>query len=173
MVLCINSISLNAQENEIRIDSVYMLTYKKVFSKSYDGWKISYTEFNDDLEDFIIPFTYSFDSYKVKPDVYKNKKIKSSDTYALGFGFDGYQKIIKGTYLILGLNTPVGLEVIKNLDNKKNKHFLIGVEPKLGFKLMTSKDLGLVLGANAFWRLSNSKVLNNEIGFEIEVGINF
>lgn len=168
-----NSIALNAQENEIKKDSVHMLTYKKVFSKNYRGWKISYTEFKDNLDDFIIPFTFSFDNYKVKPNVYKDKKINSLDTYALGFGFDGYQKLLKGTYLILGVNTPIGLEIIKNIDHKKRNHFLIGIEPKIGLKLITAKELGIVIGGNAFWRLSNSKVLNNEIGFELEVGINF
>lgn len=168
-----NTVSLKAQENKQVKDSIYMLTYKRVLSKNYEGWKISYTEFKDNLDDFIIPFTFSFDSYKIKSNVLHCKKIKSLDTYAFGVGFDGYQKLFNGVYLILGTSIPLGLEVIKNLETKKNNHFLIGIEPKLGLKFLTSKELGLVIGGSAFWRLSNSKALNNEIGFEIELGINF
>lgn len=173
LLFLVHTAPLKAQENELKKDSIYMLTYKRVFSKNYKGWKISYTEFKDNLDDFIIPFTFSFDTYKVRSNVLEEKNINSLDTYALGVGFDGYQKLIKGTYLVLGANIPLGLEVIKNFDNKKNSHFLIGVEPKLGLKFLTSKELGLVIGGSAFWRLSNSKALHNEIGFELEIGINF
>lgn len=172
-MFCFMSVSLTPQENEIKKDSVHIISIKKKFSKNYTGWKLSYTEFKDNLDEFIIPFTFSFEGYKLKPEIFKEKRITSLDTYALGIGFDGYQKLTKGCYLNLGLNAPIGMEVIKNLNGKRKRSFLIGIEPKIGLKFITDKDLGFVIGGNTFWKFSNSKVLNNGIGFEIELGINF
>lgn len=171
-IICTLPLLLNAQSIKEQ-DSIHILTYNRVFSESYEGWKISYTGFKDNSKDFIIPLTISFDAYKVKPKIYKDKKITSLDTYALGYGFDGYQKILEGTYLNLGANIPVGLEIIRDLNRKRTNHFLIGINPKVGLKLIPSKEFGLVVGGNIFWRFSNSKILDNEKGFEIEVGINF
>jgi hypothetical protein len=49
------------------------------------------------------------------------------DSYLIGIGFNGFIKIVPGLYVDLGLNVPVGMEVLKDIAEKKSKNFLIGL----------------------------------------------
>jgi hypothetical protein len=97
----------------------------------------------------------------------------SVNSYALGFGLNGYAKIAAGIYLDLGLNVPIGLEVLRDLENKKSSNFLIGLSAHQGVKIIPWKDFGITIGAGLFQRFQTSKIINRNFGFELEVGINF
>lgn len=150
-----------------------LLTFKKVFSKHKKGYKISYIGFADNDKDFILPFVMSYDRYSIKSKSLTNQGYRSIDAYTLGGGFDGYFKIHSGVYLNLGLDVPIGMELTKNLMNKKRYNFLIGISAKQGIKIMPWKDLGIVIGAGVFQQIQTSKVYQTNFGFELELGINF
>ncbi|WKN41165.1 hypothetical protein [Tunicatimonas pelagia] len=155
------------------VDNIHMLTYTKTFSKHYQGWSIQYREFDGSTDEFVIPITLSFGSARIDQALLEKKDIASLDTYSLGLGFDGYERLGKGTYLNLGLGTIVGLESIETTKQQRIDRFLIGGTSKIGLLFVPFQELGLVFGANALGRLSNSRAVRYDLGLSLEVGVNF
>ena len=150
-----------------------MLTFKRVIDKYNEGWNVAYTGFSDHEKDFIIPFVINYGQSRAKSDALQELGYSSVDSYTFGFGFNGYIKIIPGFYLDLGLNIPAGIEVLKNLEDKKSNNFLIGISSNQGVKIIPWKDFGIVIGVGVFQRWQTSKVINRNFGFQLELGINF
>ncbi len=154
-------------------ERIHMVTYTKNFSKRYEGWSIQYREFDGGTDEFVIPITLSFGSTRIDQTLLEKKDIASLDTYSLGLGFDGYERLGKGTYLNLGLGAMAGLESIETTKQQNINRFLIGGTSKIGLLFVPFQELGLVFGANALGRLSNSKAVRYDLGLSLEVGINF
>ncbi|WP_281990769.1 hypothetical protein [Aquimarina aggregata] len=150
-----------------------IVTFKKRYSKHMDGWKISYIGFADNAKDFLIPFVISYDQYKIKPESLQSKRYTSVDAFTLGGGFDGYLKIGKGVYVNLSLNIPVGLEMTKDENDKRQHNFLVGIRSSQGIKIIPWQNFGVVLGAGLFQQIQTSKVYSKNFGVELELGINF
>ncbi|MFT7071532.1 hypothetical protein [Patiriisocius sp. Uisw_017] len=150
-----------------------MLTFKRMTDRHNEGWNVSYTGFSDHEKDFIIPFVIGYGQSSAKSDAVKERGYNSVDSYALGFGFNGFIKIIPGIYADLGLNVPIGMEVLRDLENKKSNNFLIGLRANQGVKIIPWKDFGVVIGAGFFQQWQTSKVINRNYGFALELGINF
>jgi hypothetical protein len=150
-----------------------MLTYKRMTDRYNEGWSIAYTGFSDHEKDLIIPFTLAYGQSRAKLDLVQERGYSSVNTFALGFGFNGYIKIIPGLYVDLGLNIPVGMEVLRDLADKKSSNFLIGISANQGMKIIPWKDFGIVIGAGLFQRWQTSKTENRNFGFELELGLNF
>jgi len=152
---------------------INMLTFKRVTDRYNQGWNVAYTGFSDNDKDLIIPFIIAYGQTRAKSDIVKEREYNSVDSYALGFGFNGLIKITPGVYVDLGLNVPVGMEVLRDLENKKSTNFLIGISANQGVKLIPWKDFGIVIGAGIFQRWQTSKVINRNFGFALEIGVNF
>lgn len=150
-----------------------MLTFKRVTDKYNEGWNVAYTGFSDNEKDLIIPFVIGYGQSKSKSDIVQERGYRSVDSYAFGLGFNGFIKISPGFYIDLGLNVPIGMEVLRDLDDKKSTHFLIGLSANQGVKIIPWKDYGIVIGAGVFQRWQTSKVINRNFGFQLELGINF
>ncbi|WP_109097105.1 hypothetical protein [Aquimarina sp. AU58] len=150
-----------------------MLTYRKIYSKHKEGWKMSYIGFADSDKDFIMPFVISYDKYSIKRSSLLNKNYTSVDAFSVGGGFDGYLKIIPGVYINIGIEVPLGLEITKKIEGKKQHNFLIGIGAKQGVKIIPWKEYGIVIGAGVFQQIQTSKVYTKNFGFELELGINF
>ncbi|WP_296311640.1 hypothetical protein [Winogradskyella sp. UBA3174] len=150
-----------------------MLTFKRVTDKYNEGWNVSYTGFSDHDKDLIIPFVIGYGQSRAKSDIVQERGFSSVDSYALGFGFNGYLKITPGVYFDLGLNVPIGVEVLRDLEDKKSTNFLIGLRANQGVKIIPWKDYGIVIGAGLFQQWQTSKVINRNFGFQLELGINF
>ncbi|CAM1370929.1 conserved exported hypothetical protein [Tenacibaculum sediminilitoris] len=153
--------------------TIHILSYNTIFSKHYKGFKIKYSEFLDIKEDFIIPVAFSFNNYQLKSNVLKSKGYKNFNQFLLGVGLDGFIKFYKGIYIGVGVNVPFGHETARGFNNEKKSKFLIGFESKQGIRLIPWEDLGIVLGVNYKQQFINSNVLNRELNFELELGINF
>ncbi|TXE20319.1 hypothetical protein ES692_00580 [Psychroserpens burtonensis] len=152
---------------------VNMLTFQRVTDKYNEGWNVEYTGFSDNDKDLIIPFVIGFGQSKSKSDIVRERGYSSVDSYVLGFGFNGFIKITPGVYVDLGLNVPLGLEVLRDLEDNKSTNFLIGLSANQGVKIIPWKDFGIVIGAGIFQRWQTSKVINRNFGFALELGINF
>ncbi|WP_052158224.1 hypothetical protein [Lacinutrix jangbogonensis] len=150
-----------------------MLTFKRVYDKYNEGWNISYTGFSDHEKDLIIPFIIGYSQSRSKSDIVQERGYSSVDSYALGFGFNGFIKITPGFYVDIGLNAPIGLEVLRDLEDKKSTHFLIGLSANQGVKIIPWKAFGIVIGAGIFQRWQNSEIINRNFGFQLELGLNF
>lgn len=150
-----------------------MLTYKKIYSKHKEGWKISYIGFADSDKNFIMPFIISYDRYSIKRSSLLNKNYTSVDAFSIGGGFDGYLKIVPGLYANISLEVPLGLEIAKKTEGKKQHNFLIGISSRQGIKIIPWKDYGIVIGAGVFQQIQTSKVYTRNFGFELELGVNF
>lgn len=153
--------------------TIHIISYNTIFSKHYKGFKIKYSEFLDTEKDFIIPVGFSFNNYQLKSNVLKSKGYKSSNQFLLGAGLDGFIKFYKGIYVGVGVNIPFGYETTRSLNNEKKSKFLIGFESKQVIRLIPWEELGIVLGINYKQHFTNSNVLNRELNFELELGINF
>ncbi|AUP80634.1 hypothetical protein C1H87_18720 [Flavivirga eckloniae] len=149
------------------------LTYKKMFSKHHENWSIKYTGFEDVDDDFIIPFTLSYEHNKIKAGILEGLGYKKADIFSLGFGFDGYLVMYPGVYLGLGVGVSPGMETITKINDSKNSRFYINGGLKQGLKIVPWPKLGIVLGVEFFQKLQRSKVYTSEIGWALELGINF
>ncbi len=150
-----------------------LVTFKRVFDKNNEGWEISYIGFADSEKDFIVPFEISYSQFRAKSDIVRNRGYSSVNSFAFGLGFNGYIKIIPGVYADIGLNIPIGMEVLRDLENKKSNNFLIGIGANQGIKIIPWEEFGIVIGAGIFQLLQTSKVYKRNFGFELELGINF
>lgn len=150
-----------------------LLTFKKIFNKHSEGWEVGYTGFANSEKDFIIPFEMSYGQLKAKSNLARDNGYSSVDSYVLGGGFNGYVKITSGVYVNLGVNVPIGVEVLRDLENKKSHNFLVGVGANQGLKIIPWKDFGIVIGAGLFQQVQTSKIMKRNFGFELELGINF
>jgi hypothetical protein len=150
-----------------------MLTFKRTIDRYNEGWNVSYTGFSDNDKDFIIPFVLGYGQSRAKSDLVKERGYSSVDSYAFGFGFNGYIKIVPGLYVDIGLNVPIGMEVLRDLEDKRSTNFLIGLRANQGVKIIPWKDFGLVIGAGLYQQWQTSKLINRNFGFTLEVGINF
>ncbi|MFS4467788.1 hypothetical protein [Maribacter sp. 2210JD10-5] len=150
-----------------------LITFKRTLDKYENRWEVGYTGFTDSDNDFIIPFEISYGQSRAKTDRVRERGYSSIDTYALGSGFNGLIKIIPGVYVDIGLNIPLGIEVLRNLEDKKSNNFLVGVVASQGVKIIPWKEFGIVIGAGIFQQLQISKVYKRNFGFELELGINF
>ncbi|QYJ68397.1 hypothetical protein [Flavobacterium litorale] len=150
-----------------------LLIFKKTSDKHHNGWEVGYTGFTDSDSNFIIPFEISYGQSRAKTDRVRERGYSSIDTYAFGSGFSGLIKIIPRVYVDIGLNIPIGMEVLRDLEHKKSHNFLIGVGASQGVKIIPWKEFGIVIGAGISQQLQTSKVYKRNFGFELELGINF
>lgn len=150
-----------------------MLTFKRMTDKYNEGWNVSYTGFSDHEKDLIIPFVIGYGQSRAKSDIVRERGYSFADSYNLGFGFNGYVKITPGVYFDLGLSVPIGLEVLRDLEDRKSTNFLIGLRANQGVKIIPWKEYGIVIGAGLFQQWQTSKVINRNFGFALEIGINF
>ncbi len=150
-----------------------LLTYKKIYSKYNQGWRVSYIGFADNEKDFMMPFVMSYERYGVKSERLIEKKFTAVDAYTIGGGFEGYIKLIPGLYASFGLEIPMGIEITKDLNNNKRSRFLIGAGATQGLKIIPWRDFGVIIGVGVFQQVRNSKLYTTDLGFELEVGINF
>jgi hypothetical protein len=104
------------------------LLYKiKVTDKYNKGWHGAYTGFLDNDKALIIPFVIGYGQSRAKSNLVQEHGFSSVDSYALGFRCNGYIKITLGVYIALGLNVPIGMEVLRDLEYKKSTNFLRGL----------------------------------------------
>jgi len=150
-----------------------MLTFKRVYTTHDEGWEVSYIGFADSEKDFIIPFKLSYGQTSAKSDLVREHGYRSIDSYTIGSGLNGYIKIVSGLYVDIGLNVPIGVEILRDLQNKKSEHFLIGIGANQGIKIIPWEDFGIVIGANFLQQVQTSKVYTTNLGFELELGVNF
>ncbi|WP_027076303.1 hypothetical protein [Maribacter antarcticus] len=150
-----------------------LLTYKRLTDRYNEGWNVAYTGFSDHEKDLIIPFVLSYGQSRAKSNILQERGYSSVDSYAFGFGFNGFLKIAPGFYLDIGVNVPIGMEVLRDLKEKKSHNFLIGLGASQGVKIIPWKDFGIVIGAGIFQRWQTSKVINKNFGFQLELGFNF
>ncbi len=150
-----------------------MLTFTRMTDRYNQGWNVAYTGFLDSKSDLIIPFTVAYGQSRGKLDLVLERGYSSVNAYALGLGFNGFIKITPGLYVDLGLNVPIGMEVLRDLADKRSTNFLIGLGAHQGVKIIPWKDFGIVIGAGLFQRWQTSKIEKRNFGFELELGINF
>lgn len=150
-----------------------MLTFKRMTDRYNEGWNVAYTGFSDHDKDLIIPFVIGYGQSRATSDIVQERGYSSVDSYSFGFGLHGYIKITPGFYVDLGLNVPIRMEVLRDLEEKKATNFLIGLRANQGVKIIPWKDFGIVVGAGIFQRWQTSKVINRNFGFQLELGINF
>ncbi|UII74775.1 hypothetical protein LV716_10915 [Flagellimonas sp. HMM57] len=160
-------------ENRTPLGKWYdLLTFKRMFNRYDNGWEVSYLGFADSNSKFIVPFEISYGQLTAKSDFLKSKGYDSLDSYSLGGGFNGLLKIVPGLYLNLGVNMPLGVEILRGLDNKRSHNFLIGIGASQGIKVIPWKNFGLVVGIGVSEMIQTSKIYKSNLGWEIEFGIN-
>ena len=150
-----------------------MLTFKRMTDRYNKGWNVAYTGFSDHDKDLIIPFVIGYGQSRATSDILQKRGYSAVDSYVFGFGLNGYIKITPGFYVDLGLNVPIGIEVLRDLEEKKATNFLVGLRANQGVKIIPWKDFGIVVGAGIFQHWQTSKVNHKNFGFQLEVGINF
>jgi hypothetical protein len=148
------------------------LIFSKTSDKYFKGWNINYIGFSDSDDDFIIPFAFGYGQSKAKNNIVKERGYSSVDYYGLDSGLEGLLKIIPGCYANVGIQVPLGMEILKNLDGKKSHNFVIGIGAKQGIRIIPWKEYGIVFGAGFYQKFKTSKIHKTNFGFQFEVGVN-
>jgi len=165
---------VNTRQIVTEDELIHIISYKKIISKNYYGWKLNYTEIKDISDDLILPLDFSFTNYRLKPTTLSSNKIKSYDHFTLGLGLNGYIQLLNGIFIGMGMNTPIGYERFQRENyDRKNTRFLVGIQTKQGVFIVPWKNFGITLGADFNQHFTNSAIINREINFEIIIGINF
>ena len=154
-------------------EQMHMITYRHVFSHNHQRWSLQYRAFEKQAEGFVLPITFSIGHTFHRSDLLRNRGIEDVDTYALGLGFDGYEHLLGGLYVNLGLGVAPGVESIFWQKGDQETRFLIEGTANVGLLYVPFPDLGVVFGFTVLGKLSNSKALGHSIGFGVEVGVNF
>ncbi|MBW1299009.1 hypothetical protein [Aquimarina litoralis] len=176
LFLCSGLVSFSQEtiEDETAKEIWYdIFNFRKLYSNNYIGWKASYIGFTDSDDDFIIPLEISFGQTKAKPHILARKGYKVADAYNISPGFNGLLKIHPGVYLELGLNVPIGIEKLVNLEDQKSHRFLVGLSANQGIKIIPWKNYGIVMGISVFQNVQTSRVYKTNFGFGLELGVNF
>ncbi|MFD2034631.1 hypothetical protein ACFSKL_07525 [Belliella marina] len=159
--------------NITEADTIHIVSFKKTFSQHYTGWSVTYKEIKDVLNEFTIPLVYSYGNRSLNETSLKKFELSSLNTISIGLGFNGYEQIMKGFFLNLGLEPNIGVEFSESITNDKSRNFYFSGTTNIGFLWVPSKELGLVIGSSIFGSLSNSKYINKDWGVSIEIGVNF
>lgn len=154
-------------------DTIHIISYQKLFGKHSTGWSISYKALKDTPNVFTIPVTYSFGTKRFKKASLRDKGLLSLVNYAAGFGFDGYERIMKGLFIQLGIGGSIGAEFSETLTQARAHRFFISGNSRIGFLCVPFKELGITAGLLLSGSLSNSIFLRGDWGAAVELGINF
>lgn len=149
-----------------------LVTFKRSMGHHTQGWQVSYIGFSD-REEVIVPFIFSLGQSQIKDATTRGSEYRVIDAYTLSFGTQLYVKLIPNVYANVTLNIPVGLEILRDRQEKRSQNFLIGIGSKQGLMYIPRSPLGLVLGASVYQRLQTSRIYNTDWGFELEIGIKF
>ncbi|OJJ19172.1 hypothetical protein BKI52_20380 [marine bacterium AO1-C] len=149
-----------------------LITFKRSMGHHTQGWQVSYIGFSN-REEIIVPFVFSLGQSQIKEATTRGSEYRVIDTYTLSFGSQLYIKLFSNLYANVTLNIPVGLEVLRDRQEKKSQNFLIGIGSKQGLMYIPKSSLGLVFGGGVFQRLQTSRIFSTDWGFELEIGIKF
>ncbi|WP_045113688.1 hypothetical protein [Microscilla marina] len=149
-----------------------LLTFKRSAGLHTQGWRVSYVGFSD-REEITVPFMFSLGQSQVKETTINGAEYRVIDAYTFGFGTQVYIKLFSNLYANVALNVPVGLEVLRDRQEKRSHNFLIGVGSKQGLMYIPKSSLGIVVGGSIFQQLQTSRVFSTNWGFELEIGIKF
>lgn len=151
-----------------------LITFRKIISSTYhEGWAIGYTGFADREKGFIVPYEINLEQYSVKSDFAKDSGYESVDSYVLRPGLYGYKKILPGIYASLGLNIPIGVEVLQDTERDESNNFVVGIGASQGVKIIPWEDFGIVIGVDFFQQIQTSEIYKRDLGFELILGVNF
>ena len=153
----------------------HMATFKHIMqSDIHEGWAISYTGFLDKDKGFIMPYEISFSQLEVISEEASERGYNFVGLDVIGLGLYRYIKVIPGVYGALGVNVPLGLESLRDIDGDgRSTRFVIGIAAVQGIRIIPWKNFGLVLGADVFQQVQTSEIFRRDIGFELVFGFNF
>jgi len=151
-----------------------LVTVRGIMNSTYHrGWAVSYTGFVDSDKSFIIPYEIAMNFYDVKSDIAINRGYASVESYVLQPGLYGYKKLFPGVYAALGVQVPLGVELLENLEGRRSTNFVVGVGASQGIKIIPWSKFGLVLGVEFFQQIQTSRIYQRDVGLEIILGVNF
>ncbi len=159
-------------ENNLLLKWVNIISYQKIISKHTEGWRVSYVGFTEN-EKVILPFIYSFDRYRIKPESLKGSGYKSANYFTPSFGTVFYHNLFSAIYINFSLQIPVGVERLVDVNNENSSNFLIGIESSQELMFIPKSDFGLVIGVGIYQKAQTSKIFQTNFGAELRVGIKF
>ncbi len=164
--------NLPLTKNNLLLKWVNIISYQKIVSKHTEGWRVSYVGFTEN-EKVILPFIYSFDRYRIKPESLKNSNYKSANYFTPGFGTVFYQNLFSAIYINFSLQIPVGVERLVAVNNENSNNFIIGIESSQELMFIPKSDFGLVIGVGIYQKAQTSKIFKTNFGVEFRAGIKF
>ncbi|MCF6348516.1 MAG: hypothetical protein L3J20_09490 [Flavobacteriaceae bacterium] len=163
---------LSITERDPLLKWINIISYKRMNSKHTEGWGVSYIGFSENKK-LILPFIYSFDRYRIKPESLKNSNYRSANYFTPSFGTEFYYKLFPRVYTNISFQIPVGIERLRDNNGKKSNNFIIGIASSQGLLFIPKSDFGLVLGAGIYQKAHTSKIFKTNFGIELTGGIKF
>ena len=173
VLINVQSYAQTSAEIHTNADTIHIISYQKTFSQHYTGWSVSYKEIQDTLNEFTIPLAYSFGNRRLNETSLYKQNLSSLNIFSPGIDFNGYEQIMKGFFLNLGLGGNIGIEISNTLTDDKSCKFFISGNSNIGFLWVPSKESGIIIGSSIFGSLSNSKYITRDWGVSLEIGVNF
>jgi len=168
----VNQASQNIQIKE-RIVRKYMLTYTNTQGINATGFAISFYSYsNKDRNGWIFPWGLSVDITSIKPGYFKQFNFQSAKLSYYMPGLNAFKKLNDYFWINLGLQIPVGSEILTDFNGNKTDNIIFGVAPTQGLYFIP-KSFGIIFGIGVYEKLLTSKVYKSDIGFKAEIGIKF
>ena len=149
-----------------------LITFKRSMGHHTQGWQVSYIGFSNRKE-IIVPFIFSLGQSQTKEATTRRSEYRVVDAYTFSFGSQVYIQLLPNFYANVSLNVPVGIELLRDRQEKKSQNFLIGIGSTQGLMYIPKSALGLVLGGSVYQRLQTSRIFSTDWGFELSIGIKF
>ncbi|HAS47356.1 MAG TPA: hypothetical protein DCS93_43165 [Microscillaceae bacterium] len=149
-----------------------LITFKRSMGHHTQGWQVSYIGFSN-REEIIVPFIFSLGQSQTKEATIRGSEYRVVDAYTFSFGSQVYIQLLPNFYANVTLNIPIGIEMLRDRQEKRSQNFLIGIGSKQGLMYIPKSSLGLVLGGGVYQRLQTSRMFSTDWGFELSIGIKF
>jgi len=162
----------NNKETE-KIKKEYLLTYSNKQGINATGFAISFYKYlNKDRNGWIIPIILSVDIIKIKPDYFKQFDFQSAKLSYYLPGICAFKKLDNYFWFNLGLQMPIGSEILTHYNGNKTSNFILGLAPMQGFYFIP-KSTGITFGIGLYEKILISEVYKSDLGLKVEIGTKF
>ncbi len=154
--------------------SNYFLTCSNLQGLNATSWSISYYNYSETYKQiWVYPLILSVEILKIKPEYFNRFNYQSANLNYFTLGFGAFRSINDYFKFNLGLNIPLGLEVLKKMDGEQINNIIMGVTPSQNIYFISKSEHGIIFGIGVYEKLLTSLVYKSDFGIKAEVGIKF
>lgn len=157
-----------------RVRTYYMLTVSDMQGVHATGFNVTlYSYANKIRSGWIFPFTITISEMSINQSYFQQFNFQSAKLNYYTFGFNALKKLNDYFWFNLGLDVPIGSEILTDFSGNVTNNFIIGIAPKQGIYFIPKSLFGIIFSIGVFEEILSSEVYKNDIGLKAEIGLKF